>query len=305
VERIHALVLTGGSAFGLVTCTGVMNELAVAGIGVPVGPAAGEVVPIVPGAALLDLGRGGDFAARPTIEFGSLALRAAQDRDRAPGPGRAGDARKSPQLGNVGAGTGAVASHLKGGIGTASVLLPGVGTVAALVAVNAAGSPVDSRTGELLGAHLLLPADGPPPAVSAAARDALLTAMAPRPAHIGFAAKDGQDEAAVIGHTTLAVVGTDATLTKAQCAKMAAVAQNGLVRALNPVHTMFDGDIVFAFATGSDAAPNMVGYHQITIAAADVVTRSIVRALLAARSVTTAAGSWPSYSAVIGSAGPQ
>jgi L-aminopeptidase/D-esterase-like protein len=318
VERIHALVLTGGSAFGLVTCTGVMNELALAGVGVPVGPTAGEVVPIVPGAALLDLGRGGDFIARPTLEFGSLALRAAQADIGGPAPERPPAERTGPQgaatttavagragaqLGSIGAGTGAVASNLKGGIGTASVQVPGVGTVAALVAVNSAGSPIDDRTGELLGAHLLLPADGPLPALSTAARDALLLATAPRPGKIGFSDKGEHDQANVIGHTTLVVVGTDATLTKAQCAKMAAVAQNGLARALNPVHTIFDGDIVFGLATGSTDPPDLIGFHQITVAAADVVTRSIVRALLAAQSVATAGGNWPSYSAVISSAG--
>jgi len=296
VQRVHALVLTGGSAFGLVTCTGVMNDLASAGIGVPVGPGAGNVVPIVPGAALLDLGRGGDFTARPTLEFGSSALRAAQD-DAVGATGPAGQ-----QVGSIGAGTGAVTSNLKGGIGTASVVLPGIGTVAALVAVNAAGSPIDTSTGELLGAHLLLPADGSLPMVTDAARDALNEATAPRPPGIGFAPAE-QAEADVIGHTTLVVVGTDAALTKAQCAKMAAVAQNGLARSLNPVHTMFDGDIVFGLATGSAQAPDMLGFHQITVAAANVVGRSIVRALLAAHSVTTAAGSWPSYSAVINSAG--
>jgi len=299
VERIHALVLTGGSAFGLVTCTGVMNELALAGVGVPVGPTAAEVVPIVPGAALLDLGRGGDFNARPTLEFGALALRAAQHQDL--NPGRPGGALQSPQLGSIGAGTGAVTRNLKGGIGTASVLLPGVGTVAALVAANAAGSPIDNRTGELLGAHLLLPADGLPPTLSAAARDALGQATAPRPGRIGFTAE--KDQLNTLGHTTLVVVGTDATLSKAQCAKMAAVAQNGLARALNPVHTMFDGDVVFAVSTGTADAPDILGFHEITVAADDAVTRSIVRALLAAQGVTTAAGSWPSYSDVISSAG--
>jgi len=297
VERIHALVLTGGSAFGLVTCTGVMNELALAGVGVPVGPTAAEVVPIVPGAALLDLGRGGDFNARPTLRFGALALRAAQHQDPEPGLGAA---QQSPQLGSIGAGTGAVTCYLKGGIGTASVVLPGVGTVAAIVAVNAAGSPIDNRTGELLGAHLLLPADGQPPAVSAAAVDALRQATAPRPGRIGFAAE--KDQPNTLGHTTLGVVGTDAILTKAQCAKMAGVAQNGLARALNPVHTAFDGDVVFGVSTGTAEAPDILGFHQITVAAADVVARSIVRALLAATGVTTAGGSWPSYSDVISSA---
>lgn len=313
VERIHALVLTGGSAFGLVTCTGVMNDLALAGIGLPVGPTAGEVVPLVPGAALFDLGRGGDFTARPTLQFGSSALRAAQadtgsdstDELAALERRPAGDSRHGAQQGSVGAGTGAVASNLKGGIGTASVALPGVGTVAALVAVNAAGSPIDDATGQLLGANLLLPADGQlvePPNESA--REALRRVTAPRPPGMAFsddADRLGDPAVAVspISHTTLVVVGTGATLTKAQCAKMAAVAQNGMARALNPVHTMFDGDIVFGLATGSSEPPDLLGFHQITVAAADVVTRSIVRALLAAESVATAAGAWPSYRDVI------
>src|SRR6476469_4089598 len=105
VERIHALVLTGGSADGLAACTGVMNALAGQGIGLLVGPNPGEVVPLVPGAALFDLGRGGDFRARPTAEFGAAALAAA----------RAGDVDVAQ--GNVGAGTGAVTGNLKGGIG--------------------------------------------------------------------------------------------------------------------------------------------------------------------------------------------
>ncbi|MET0864572.1 MAG: P1 family peptidase [Nakamurella sp.] len=319
VERIHALVLTGGSAFGLATCTGVMNDLARAGIGLPVGPAAGEVVPLVPGAALFDLGRGGDFTARPTLEFGSLALQAAQadGSESASGPPPAQAAGQQPGIdidtrtragalqGSIGAGAGAVVSNLKGGIGTASVLLPGVGTVAALVALNAAGSPVDDRAGSLLGAHLLLPADGTPPEVpDEAARAALRTATAPRPPRTAFSAEAGTTgDTSPLGHTTLVVVATDATLSKAQCAKMAAVAQNGLARAVNPVHTMFDGDIVFGLATGSADQPDLLGFHQITVAAADVVTRSIVRAVLAGQHTTTAAGDWPAYVDVINSAG--
>jgi len=106
----------------------------------------------------------------------------------------------------------------------------------------------------------------------------------------------------VISNTTLVVVATDAALTKAQCTKFAAVAQNGLARALNPVHTMFDGDIVFGLSTGTADVPDPVGFHRIAVAGADVVTRAIVRALLAAQSSTTSAGSWPSWSDVV--AGP-
>ena len=219
------------------------------------------------------------------------------------------------QQGSLGAGTGAVTRNLKGGIGTASVVLPGIGTVAALVAVNAAGSAVDDRTGLLLGANLLLPADGRPPDVPEAARDALRRVMAPRPPGMAFSAPaestgaestgptaiDNNQGLSPINHTTLVVVATDATLTKAQCTKMAAVAQNGLARALDQVHTMFDGDIVFGVSTGSAGPPDLLGFHQITVAAADVVTRSIVRGILAAQGVSTAAGDWPSYLEVVAS----
>jgi L-aminopeptidase/D-esterase-like protein len=295
VERIHALLLTGGSAYGLAACTGVMLGLAAQGIGLSVGPNPGEVVPLVPGAALFDLGRGGDFRARPTAEFGAAALTAAQasvTRDSVPQGGIT--------QGNVGAGTGAVTGNLKGGIGTASIVLDGEGnaavTVAALVAVNAAGSPIDPRTGELLGARLLRPEDAPAlPIPDDDARRRLLEISAPRSPRMTFAAD-------VIGNTTLVVVATDAALTKAQCTKFAAIAQNGLARALNPVHTMFDGDTVFGLSTAAAGVPDQVGFHLITVAGADVVTRAIVRALLAAQTSTTPAGNWPSWSDVV--AGP-
>ena len=302
VERIHALVLTGGSAYGLAACTGVMNDLADRGIGLQVGERPGEVVPLVPGAALFDLGRGGDFRARPTADFGAAAVSAA----RAVGPlaGRS----TGVVLGNVGAGMGAVTSNLKGGVGTASIVLDGKGdggvTVAALVVVNAAGSPIDPRSGELLGARLLVPADGPaPPVPGTSARRELLEVTARRPPGITFAAGStaGPSDPAipgVIGNTTLVVVATDAALTKAQCSKLAAVAQNGMARALNPVHTMVDGDVVFGLSTGTAGVPDPIGFHGITVAGADVVTRAIVRALLAAVTTTTPAGTWPSWTDV-------
>ncbi len=298
VERVHAVVLSGGSAFGLVTCAGVLNGLAERGIGLSVAPDPAAVVPLVPGAALFDLGRGGDFASRPTADFGTAALKdALADRDK-PGP---------VALGAVGAGTGAVIANLKGGIGSASVILESGITVAALVAVNAAGSPLDPRSGELLGARLLLPQDGDAPRPGTAARDALLVATAPRPIAIAFGRDGaaGADDAAAIKNTTLAVVATDATLTKAQCTKMSQVAQDGLARAINPVHTMFDGDTVFGLATGTGPAPDPIGLFGIVAAAADVVSRAIVRAVLAAPTTTTDAGSWPSLLDVIAGSLPE
>jgi len=285
-------VLTGGSAFGLVTCSAVMDELAADGVGLQVGPDPAEVVPLVPGAALFDLGRGGDFAARPNRDFGIAALADAR---------RGGDGPVAE--GSVGAGTGAVISNLKGGIGSASVVTGSGFTVAALVAVNAAGSPIDAATGELLGARLLHPADGPAPGrPDDEGRDALLAATAPRPPGIVFAGAGGIDvDAAPIMNTTLAVVATDAALTKGDCTKMAQVAQDGLARAINPVHTMYDGDTVFGAATGSAGPPDSVALFEITALAADVVSRAIVRAVLAARTTSTPADRWPSWADVAGS----
>ena len=294
VERIHAVVLTGGSAYGLAACTGVMTALADRGTGLPVGPGADEIVPLVPGAALFDLGRGGRFRARPTADFGALALAAALD------PAAAADRSSwGAAQGSVGAGTGAVAGGLKGGLGGASLVLDSGVTVAALAVVNAAGSPFDRRTGELWGARQLHPLDsGTPPGIPGpdALRN-LLAATAPRGPGITFG---GGDEAAGISHTTLVVVATDAALTKSQCGKLAAVAQNGMARAINPVHTMFDGDIVFGLSTATAGSPDAIGFHAITAAAADVVTRAIVRGLLAVTTTTTPAGRWSSWTDLVG-----
>jgi len=307
VESIHALVLTGGSAYGLAACTGVMLGLEGRGIGLAVGAQPGELVPIVPGAALFDLGRGGEFRARPTADFGRSALQAALDSDPA-----------KPESGSIGAGCGAVAGNLKSGLGQASITLTSGIVVAALVVCNAAGSPIDPGNGDLLGARHLTAEDGPRPSAVAAHRlTALTDAVYRRPDRPVFAFDgdnpDGVNPLGVnplgvnplgdnpIQHTTLAVVATNARLTKSRCARMAAVAHDGMARAVNPVHTMFDGDLVFGVSTGGAGSapagkdPDPLEFHEILTAAADVVTRSIVRGLLAARSTRTAAGSWPSW----------
>ena len=298
VERVHAIVLSGGSAFGTSTGTGVADQLAARRVGLRVGPHPDAVVPLVPGASLFDLGRGGSYTARPDAGFGAAALaNALADTD-------AGEPRSGAAQGNVGAGTGAVAAGLKAGIGTASVLLPDGATVAALAAVNAAGSPLDPRTGGLLGEPWLLPGDAPDqPVPDDAARARLRAITAPDVAGFDFGpARPGPPptppaDAAL--HTTLVVVATDATLTKVQCTKMAAVAQNGMARALNPVHTMDDGDIVFGVATARGPVPDPLRYRQITVEAANAVSRAIVRAMLAAASVGTPAGQWPSWTDVV------
>ena len=309
VPRVHALVLSGGSAFGLATATGVSEALAEQGIGLAValpGPGVmSAVVPLVPAAVLFDLGRGGAAGKRPDPDFGRAALRAAQQGT-------------DHRLGAVGAGTGALTAGLKGGLGMASARLAGGIMVAALVVVNAVGSPLDRRTGEFLAAALLHDADTrhrlrrPNPAefralesarISAAPPLALpapgVSSAAPSPG-VSSAAPSPDPAAAGTGwpgplNTTLAVVATDAELSKAGCAKLAGTAHDGLARALNPVHTPYDGDTVFGVSTATLGPPDERQWFELVCAAADVLSRAVVRGLLAARSTTTPAGTWPGY----------
>lgn len=286
VQRVHAVVLSGGSAFGLAAADGVMERLFAAGIGLPMGRA-GEVVPIVPAAVVFDLGRGGDFTCRPDRSTGTEAYDAAV-------AGSADGAAGPVAQGVVGAGTGAKAGGLKGGIGSASAVLPDGTTVAALAVVNPLGSGVDPDTGELYAARFALPGEFPPltrpsddeVAEHRAEVDAQLAALRPGTA------------------TTIGVVATDATLTKAQCAKVSGIAHDGMARAIRPVHTMSDGDTVFTLATGARPAPDAIGVHGLLEAAADCFTRAIGHALLAAESVETPAGRWRSYRDAFPSAFP-
>ncbi|MGW7363369.1 P1 family peptidase [Streptomyces sp. NPDC054841] len=277
VQRVEAVVLTGGSAFGLDSASGVMAWLEEQGRGVRVGRELGQVVPVVPAACVFDLGRGGDWRARPDAATGRAAVEAA--------------ARTEPgapvEEGSVGAGTGAVVGRIKGGIGTASTVLPDGTTIAALVVANAAGSAVDPATGVLYGQHFTGERPVPPsPEVHAAALHRLA-------------------EASELGgpplNTTLAVVATDAELTRAQAQKLAGTAHDGIARAVRPVHLLNDGDTVFALATCArplDSHP--LALNAVLAAGADVVTRAIVRAVLAARSVAGPGGDFPSYGELYG-----
>jgi L-aminopeptidase/D-esterase-like protein len=395
VERIHAIVLTGGSAYGLSAACGVMARLADAGVGFPV---EGGVVPIVPAAVIYDLGRGGHFRAVPDGDLGAAAYdaanqalttasphdapsretrgapsretrgapsretRGAPSRETRGAPSRETSATSdgnspgtsvtvhgsSPEAlspsqepltpyggsvdvggesaqaggsrgggisasaggrvapwasGSVGAGTGAVAGGLAGGIGTASVVLPSGVTVAALAVVNAAGSVLDPRGGRLAGTRYGLPGEfdhlrEPSDDEVAAWRPASVTSF----------------------NTTIGVVATDLTLTKAQCGKLAGVAHDGLARAIRPAHTMVDGDTIFAVATcalpspeatpvfGSTVGPSapervlptgggvpgnavpsdgggsrgVAGLQDVLAAGADVFSRAVAHAVLAA-----------------------
>ena len=271
VERVHAVALTGGSAFGLGVADGVMAHLERHGVGYEVG-AGGPRVPIVPAAVVFDLGRGGDVAHRPDAASGEAACEAASGG--------------SVVEGAVGAGTGTVAGGLKGGVGSASQVLDDGSTVAALAVVNAVGSVFDPANGELWGARHLVSGEvslgTPDPVAVQAFQSELMAQRAQRAAALGEA-------------TTLIVVATDRSLTKSQCAKLAGISHDGLARAVSPVHTMFDGDTAFALATGERPAPDPFELHAVLTAAADCTTRAVVRAVLAAERTTTAAGTWPAY----------
>ncbi len=296
---MHAIVLTGGSAYGLAAASGVADALGDKGIGLQVGPEPDHVVPIVPAAVLFDLGRGGDFRARPDPSFGRGAVAAARSD-----PVEGARTRDSSLLGCVGAGTGAVCGGLKGAVGTASVVLPGGIVVAALVVVNAVGSPFDPATGELYGSRFLIPGDAPALGTPTPQdQDRLRTALANRPSGpMSADAAELPTASYSMRNTTIGVIATDAALTKAQCAKLAGVGHDGLARALNPVHTLFDGDTLFAVSTATAPAPDMFGFQEILTVAADVVTRALVRGLLAARGVSTPGGAWSSYAELAPSA---
>ncbi|MFE6726639.1 P1 family peptidase [Streptomyces californicus] len=284
VQRIDAVVLTGGSAFGLDAASGVVAWLEEQGRGVRVGPGPTQVVPVVPAAALFDLGRGGDWRARPDASTGRAAVEAAA----ATGFGQ------PVAEGSVGAGAGAVAGEVKGGIGTASLRLPSGVTVAALVAVNAAGAVVDPRTGVLFGEY----GAGEPPAYPPAEVHAEAVRRLARVREEAEAAGGGTPPF----NTTIAVVATDADLTRAQAQKLAGTAHDGLARAVRPVHLLTDGDTVFTLATGQRPVPagDPVAVNEILAAGADVLARAIVKAVRAARSVEGPGGRFLSYGELYG-----
>lgn len=254
VEAIHGLILSGGSSFGLEAATGVMRYLEERGIGIPVGPAR---VPIVPGAILFDLGMG-DWRIRPDAAAGYAACLAASD---AP-----------PAEGSVGAGTGATVGKLfgpergmKGGIGTASARIGGV-TLGAIVAVNAVGDVMDPATGAVL-AGARDAADGRTRINTAAT---IMRGTLPVMLQPGMA-------------TTIGAIATDAALTKAQCRKLAQIAHDGYARTISPVHTPWDGDTIFALATGRSGLPgNMM---TLAVMAAEVMATAVLRAVLSATRV--------------------
>ncbi len=249
VERIDAVVLAGGSAFGLAAADGVMDALVADGRGFEVGAAR---VPIVPALILFDLRF--EPAFRPTAAYATLG----RDAYAARGPGVA--------LGNVGAGTGAVCGGLKGGIGTASVVDPASGaTVGALAAVNAAGSAVIPSTATLWAWALEQAGE--------------FGGQAPPSGPFDL---DHDVDALPGGNTTLVVVATDAALDRMQARRLAIMAHDGFARALRPVHTPFDGDTVIVLATGRAGPVDAAGLGRLGAHAADVTARAIARGVVEA-----------------------
>ncbi|MFD0364207.1 P1 family peptidase [Nocardia sp. GCM10030253] len=282
VRQVNSILLTGGSAYGLAAADGVMRWLEEHGEGIPMDPTdASRVVPIVPGAVIFDLPVG-EWDIRPTAEFGYLAAAAAAVEF---------------ERGTVGAGVGARAGSIKGGVGTASVVLgdgaaAGV-TVAALIVANPVGSVFDPRTGLPWGVGT----DGPE--------------------YFGLRPADPEQLAranalAVKGtvlNTTIGVVATDAPLDPAGCRRMATTAHDGLARAIRPAHSPLDGDTLFALATGTAQPTNvplvpafpqdLLVLDEVCTAAAVCVERAIVDAVLAARSVAGI----PAYADLFAAAG--
>lgn len=250
VSQVDAVVLTGGSAYGLASAAGVQRWCEENGRGFAV---PGGVVPIVPAAAIYDLGRGGDFSARPTPEMGYSAAAAAAAENDGHDVGR----------GNMGAGTGALIGRtFKGGVGTASTTLEGGVVVGALAVVNALGLPFKAAEPRLS----IADADIPPM------------------------------------NTTLVVVATNAVLDVAECKRTAAASHAGIARALNPSHTLADGDTVFCLATGgvaldrSDETTRQISLVTLQSAAADVVRLAILDGVASAEAVSTPAGDYGAYS---------
>jgi L-aminopeptidase/D-esterase-like protein len=265
VEKLNAIMLSGGSAYGLATADGAMRYLEEKGIGLPLGrgrDGAPRVVPIVPAAILLDLGFGGDWKIRPTAENGYQACQAATS--------------KPPEQGCVGAGAGATVGWLlgqdrrmKGGFGTASIRLPNGIVIGAMVATNGAGDIWDHIRGKLIagartedGKHL---AD-----VMKVMREGKLPI---RPAR-------------VVENTTLGAIAVNVELTKPQITKVTQMCTDGYALAIRPVHTPGDGDTIFGAATGKLKLPPreldpLIGV--IGALAADVMAQAIVSAVLHAK----------------------
>jgi L-aminopeptidase/D-esterase-like protein len=256
VRAVQAIVLSGGSAYGLDATTGVMRWMEERGFGFPVG---GGVVPIVPGAILFDLGRGGEFKKRPDAEFGYRAVSNASSR--------------AVDMGRKGAGMGA-----GWGLGSASVKLSNGYTVGAIVGLNPAGSPIDPKTCLPWALSLEL---GSEFNLVAPTKEECAAAAAGR-----GGPSDGSNNAP--SNTTIAVVATDAPLSDLEAERMAVIANDGLSRAIKPIHGIGDGDTIFGLATTAPAY-NLTNQQLGAVfnAAADALGRAVVEAVIQSHQVGT------------------
>ena len=259
VDRVQAVVLSGGSVYGLATADGVVRCLAEKGWGFPLDDK--HVAPIVPAAVLFDLGRGPDFVPPVNADWGRYACEAATE--------------EMFETGTAGAGTGAFSWSIKGGLGTASVVLDSGITVAALVAVNSDGSVINPKNGRPWEIDLEINNE-----FKAIGNKAVK--LPPHP------------ESGPAKNTTIGVIATDAVLTKAQAQKIAQMAHDGMGRAIRPAHTMFDGDTIFCVATGKKDLPEVPGFfvapqaqavNDLGHAGADCMARAIIHAILSASSL--------------------
>lgn len=256
VAAVDALVLSGGSAYGLDACSGVMDGLRAAGRGFVVGDA---IIPLVPGAILFDVLNGGakDWDENPYHELGRQAFK---------------NASSEFELGTVGAGTGALTAMLKGGLGSASLQLPDGTMVGALVAANPVGSVTTPGDKHFYAAPFEIAGEfgglGPDPAsgLGLDLESRKTVAMSPRE------------------NTTIAIIATDATLTKSECQRVAVAAHDGIGRATVPAHTPFDGDLVFALSTGGrpQGDVSLIG-HAASLCLARAIARAVYEATPAER----------------------
>jgi L-aminopeptidase/D-esterase-like protein len=259
VEKVQAVVLSGGSVYGLAASDGVVRWLSEHGFGFPLDGS--HVAPIVPAAALFDLGRGKSFIPPISADWGKKACLAA-------------GSEALPQ-GCVGAGTGALSGAIKGGLGTASMLMASGITVGALVAVNSLGTVIDPGTGRPWEIRLELDGEF--------AEHGNRSVVLPK--------ASGKAPAQ---NTTIGLVATDAALSKVQARKVAQMAHDGLARAIRPAHTMFDGDTLFCLATGKRELSNEPGVfiaaqaqaiNELGHSAADCISRAIIHGILSAHSL--------------------
>ena len=256
IEQVDALVLSGGSAFGLDAASGVADGLRAMGRGFAVGD---QRVPIVPGAILFDLLNGGDkdWTENPYKHFGQQAL---------------SNASETFELGSTGAGTGATTANLKGGLGSASLVLPSGHTIGALVAVNALGSATVGDSPHFWAAPFEIGNEFGGIGPAARYPDLQLPET-----------KTGRH-----ANTTIGIIATDADLTQAQCTRLATAAQDGFARALIPSHTPMDGDLIFAAATGKIPLGNAIADTLVLgHAASTCMSRAIARAIFNATPVAS------------------